>query len=1657
MRKLYLLLMGMLLIACPELFAQVSITTMNTAYTQDFNTLVNSGTGTLAANMPPGWLFSETTGNTDYTASTGSSTAGDTYSFGATGSSDRAFGTIASNTSQPAIGAGFTNNTGSTINALTISFTGEQWRLGATGGRLDRLDFQYSLNATGLTTGTWTDVDNLDLNTPNPGGTTTGMYDGNASTNQTAISYTISGLSIAPGATFYIRWNDVNISGNDDGLGIDDFSLTAASTDASLTGLVISSGTLSPAFSAATTSYTASVGNAVNSLTVTPTTNAIATITVNGISVTSGNSSSAIPLNEGVNTITTIVTAQDGVTTKTYTITVTRATSGTPTIIQGAALSGFGNVCVNTTTGPNSFTMDGADLDGSNISLAALPGFLYSESAGGPYTSTLGFSYAGTSFTGKTIYVTFNPIVEQAYDGNIVVSGGGITPVNIAVAGTGINTTATVNTGASSGVTTTMAIAGSIASTGCSPITGYGLEYSLVSPWLAGTGTQVPASNLSGGNFSVTLSGLNPNQKMYYKAYVTTSGGTAYGTELSFINTTLPVSMASQPGMTYTQDFTDIASWTSFFINGNGANHFNGLVVSGAGAIPNANVITTQTGTFASGSSGGVQKGTDQSPATQSIVLLSTGPNDNTSSAAFDFYMDFSGVNAGTLSFDWASINNATGDRNGSLRVYASIDGTNWTELTFADVLNFTNNSPTSGTQSNIALPAIFNNSATARLRFYYHNAAAGTTPTGSRPKISIDNLKVTAVATTPCVNPAAAPTALTFGTITDVSIQGSFTAASPAVDNYLVIASTSSSLTSNPVDGQIYNIGDNVGDGTVIANGNSTSFTATGLNASTQYYFFIYSLNSICTGGPLYYPTPLIDQATTNAGLPPCAAPASQPTALTFGTTTPGTIQGSFTATTADEYLVLVSTSASLSSNPVNAQAYATGDVIGNATVVSRSSATTFTASNLVPNTPYYFYVFSLQLQNCLNGPAYNITAPLTASQNTQPLPPCATPTVQPANITFNASNTSISGAFTAGTGADDYLVISSTSPTLSATPVDNTDYNVGDNIGGGVVVANTTTTSFLVTNLTPNTTNYFFVFAANKNCTGGTKYLTTAPLSGTQATNNLPVNNYYFGTLHSHSDYSDGNQDQPGKTPADDYAYAKNAQCMDFLGISEHNHYSNFDNPGNQIDNYHKGSVQANAFTAANSNFLALYGMEWGVINNGGHVVVYGDGMDDLFGWESGSGGWGSSNNYDVYVAKNDYTGPNGLFKTINDNVAKNTFATLAHPNSSDYNNLSNTTYNTVADNAITGSAVESGPATSTNTTYTNPGSSMFYLGYFQKLLALGYHLGPVIDHDNHNTTFGHTTYSRTAVLAPSLTKTDIIKGYRDMHFYATQDCDTKVDFTINTRMMGSVFTDRNAPIINVSLSDNTTSVSNAVINVMTGVPGSGVAAQKITSVTGSSMTFQDNNLADLATGYYYLDITNGSARIITAPIWYTRNDINTSLPVTFLSFTGKLVNEKVKLDWTTAQETNSKEFIVERSTDGRTFNAIGKVAAAGNSNHATSYSYTDAQPVNGMNYYRLQQVDLDGKSILSAVVKVRTDRTGGFYVGPNPAHSSVTIYRQGSNEAVRVELMDVNGKTLQQLNMAAATYTATFNVSSLPRGIYLMKFTSSTGIQTEKIMVE
>jgi len=190
--------------------SQISITNSSFTYSQDFNSLANTGTSiTWTDNMTiTGWYSDETT----YNAGTGSSNTGALYSFGAASSSERALGEVTTNSLSSVFGVVFQNNTSSPISSLTISYDGEIWLNGTATG--DKLDFQYQVGASTVNaTGTWIDFNPLDFTSNDVVGTT-------------AISGTISGLNLAVGQNIVFRWVSTNPNNADDGLGIDNFSFS---------------------------------------------------------------------------------------------------------------------------------------------------------------------------------------------------------------------------------------------------------------------------------------------------------------------------------------------------------------------------------------------------------------------------------------------------------------------------------------------------------------------------------------------------------------------------------------------------------------------------------------------------------------------------------------------------------------------------------------------------------------------------------------------------------------------------------------------------------------------------------------------------------------------------------------------------------------------------------------------------------------------------------------------------------------------------------------------------------------------------------------------------------------------------------------------------------------------------------------------------------------------------------------------------------------------------------------------------------------------------------------------------------------------------------------------------------------------------------------
>jgi len=214
------------LVAAPSR-GDVVYSTIGSTYSQSFNTLATTGTANTWTDDSTitGWFSTATT----YRASIGSENNGALYSYGSASSTDRALGSVASGSSGTIrYGVRLTNNTGKTLQKVTVTFDGEQWRRESNATQ-QKLDFAYiAAESPTLSAGTYTDFDSLDFTGPQAASGTATALDGNLSANRVAaISATIT-VNWNPGQEIFLRWTDLNDSGNDHGLSIDNVSVVAA-------------------------------------------------------------------------------------------------------------------------------------------------------------------------------------------------------------------------------------------------------------------------------------------------------------------------------------------------------------------------------------------------------------------------------------------------------------------------------------------------------------------------------------------------------------------------------------------------------------------------------------------------------------------------------------------------------------------------------------------------------------------------------------------------------------------------------------------------------------------------------------------------------------------------------------------------------------------------------------------------------------------------------------------------------------------------------------------------------------------------------------------------------------------------------------------------------------------------------------------------------------------------------------------------------------------------------------------------------------------------------------------------------------------------------------------------------------------------------------
>lgn len=1558
MRKFYLVILLTVVFIAPTFGQTISLT--GGTYTQDFNTLSNTAgttTNVLAIN---GWYLTESGGgardNEQYAVDNGGSTTGDMYSYGTTATTDRALGQLRSGTLIPLFGAAFTNNTGSVITSITITYTGEEWRLG-TAARTDQMNFEYSTNATDLVTGTWTNVAALNFVTPNTA--TTGAKDGNAAANRTVITNTISSLSIAPGATFFIRWNDTDASGADDGLSIDDFSISTTGGGSS--------------------AAVAAGGNAAE-----PATNGSFNINLSAPTAGSTTFDYALTGSATFNTDYS-VTLSAGATPSPLT-----AATGTITIPSGVST-------VTVTITP----IDDATLEGTE-------------------TITLTLSNPGGGYTLTTPAASIN-ITDDETPNTVSVAAG------TASAEPSTNGTFTLNLSAPApvgGVTVTYTLTGTASS-----VTDY---------TDAGAGTITIPQGQSTGTITLTTinDAVQENDETINITLNTVNASYVIATATASINHTDDGDINAIPytGVTYTQDFntlantgTSTANVTGWGLSESGANT-NFSYIATDGTLNSGNTYSFGTGTNADRAFGGLRSG--------SLVPIFGGKFiNNTGATISSLIVSYTGE-------QWRS---GTASRVDKLDFQYSTDATTLANGTWTDVdaLDFTsvNNAAVGALDGNLA-----GNRSVKSFTLNGLSIPAGTVfffrwtdfdASGADDGLGIDDFSLAPG----CTPPTNQPTGLSL-TPALTAISGSFTAALPGTDPadaYLVVMSTSASLGASPASGTAYAIDDAIGNGTVVAIGNSTSFNVTGLNPSTLYYFFIFSN---ITGTNCYNITNPLTGSISTLSPPVCTPPSTQASNLTVTNVTGTSMDLNYTRGNGDNVLIVARTGSPVNSNPINSISYTAGNQIGTGNfVIYAGPAATFSYTGLTANTTYYFALYEYNSADfCYNGNA------LTGNFTTA----CVNP-VNVSALTAASGNTTVSVSWTLPNAScyDEIIVVASD----ASVPGGGGSYPNPANpvyAGPNQVVYRGTGTNVVVSGLT-NGVNYFFkVFTRlGGNYSSGVQVSAVPfnPASGYQ---------YLFGNLHAHSSYSDGNKDNLTKIPSDDYAFARDALCMDFLGLSEHNHAG----AGMALANYPLGFSQANAINGvaggvSGNSIVALWGMEWGVISGGGHVLTYGF-DDQLIGWEAG--------NYNIFCAKNDYT---SLFGLINGQTGA--FASLAHPNSSDYGNIAGTAYDAAKDNAIVGVAIESGPAFSTGTTYSDYPSPLAYLSYYKNMLAKGYHLGASMDQDNHNMTFGTANANRLVVLAPAKTRAEVMSAMRSMRFYASQDCNARVDYKINSSVIGSTVTASGVPSLTLSITDPDGENASS-IEIWGGQLGGSVPPSPLKTYTAvNSITFNNSNpenvQADLTSYYYFAVITQDDGnKIVTSPIWYNRSDV--TLPVTMTDFKVRYnaADNSVLVKWTTAQEFNSRLFEVQRSNDGGvTFTTIGTVSAAGNSTIEMNYQFTDFHPQKGRNLYRLKQVDIDGRFDYSriAAVNLQSDNSNYFSVYPNPVQSGKFTYLYSTLStaaAATVQLVDVNGKVLRSDNVNfSGSSPVRFELGNAPAGVYLVKILAGDVVSTQKLVIQ
>lgn len=176
---------------------------------------------------------------------------------------------------------------------------------------------------------------------------------------------------------------------------------------------------------------------------------------------------------------------------------------------------------------------------------------------------------------------------------------------------------------------------------------------------------------------------------------------------------------------------------------------------------------------------------------------------------------------------------------------------------------------------------------------------------------------------------------------------------------------------------------------------------------------------------------------------------------------------------------------------------------------------------------------------------------------------------------------------------------------------------------------------------------------------------------------------------------------------------------------------------------------------------------------------------------------------------------------------------------------------------------------------------------------------------------------------------------------------------------------------------------------------------------------------------------------------------------LPIELLSFTAEAKGSVAKLNWVTATELNNYKFEIERSDNAVDFNKIGQVMGAGTVNTPQYYQFTDTTPKDGVNYYRLKQIDFDGKFEYSQIVSVYFDANSRISVFPNPARHQVIVTLTDNLKDARIMMYNAFGQLVLEKTLPAGNERLELDISHLPKGSYFVRIQADQTLLTQQLV--